>query len=58
MMHEAINMIMGLKNWSYEEKLIKQITSHWNQNLLGKKIGRNKYPEPYIKKKNTWIGAK
>ena len=44
---------MGPKNWSYEEKLIEQITSHKNQNLLGNKIGRNKYSEPYIKKKKN-----
>lgn len=46
-------MIMGPKNWSYEEKLIEQITSRKNQNLLGNKIGRNKYSEPYIKKKKN-----
>lgn len=41
MRHRAIKMTMGPRNWSYEEKGIKHITSHRNQSLLGTKISRN-----------------
>lgn len=48
----AIKMIMGPKNGSYEEMLVKQIISRWNRNLLGNKIGRNLNPTLKKKKKN------